>query len=80
MNAPKKKVEFKKAAKKAVGTTTNKKLTKISPPVVPEAAAAVEPMTQIEVISTAQSCQSSEQDQLHKQGQVFTVQTQDENQ
>jgi len=80
VNAPKKKIEMKKAAKKAVGTTITKKQTKISPPVVPEAAAADEPMTQIEVISTAQSCQSSEQDQLHKQGQVFTVQTQDENQ
>jgi len=47
------------------------------PEVVPEAIAA-EPVTQIEQISLAAQAQS-EQEQLHKQGQVFAVQTQDEN-
>ena len=51
---------------------------------MPEAAAA-ESVPQIEQISQAQTqvseCKvSAEQDQLHKQGQVFAVQTQDENQ
>jgi len=44
---------------------------------VPEAAAA-ESVPQIEQISQAQT--QADQDQLHKQGQVFAVQTQDENQ
>jgi len=44
---------------------------------VPEAAAA-ESVPQIEQVSQAQN--QADQEQLHKQGHLFAVQTQDENQ
>ena len=62
---------------KKVSTTKEAPAPK-EPEVIPEATAA-ESAPEIEQTSEAVQAQS-EQEQLHKQGQVFAVQTQDENQ